>query len=176
MYAKVVGNGELDRIFTIAWRLWHRRNKHIFSSEHIPPMEAADHALSLLTDDKNNNAAALKPSLKTKTWIAPSIGMLKLNVDGAIFAELQQAGVGCVLRHEKGEVLMAATNPIQCFNTPLEIEFLALFRGLQLCLPMGVRVPNPKLIVESDSSVAERALQKREKLLMHSTVRLSGRF
>lgn len=71
------------------------------------------------------------------------------------FAEQQQANVGCVL---KKKVIMATTNPEQCFNTPLKVEFLAIFRGLQLYVPLSIQT----LIVESDSFLAVQVIQEEE--------------
>lgn len=129
-----LGNGELNSIVTIAWGLWHRRNKMVFLNEVISSVEEADHALSLLTDYENNTVTSIKLSLSNQVWTALALDILKLNVDGAIFAKHQRAGVGCVLQNEKGELLLVATNPELNFNNPLEIEFMAIFRGLQLML------------------------------------------
>lgn len=75
---------------------------------------------------------------------------LKLNVDGAVIADQQSMGMGCALRDENGEVLMAAMIPKQNHNSPLEIDLVAILRGLQRCLPMGKR----NVMVESDSLLA----------------------
>lgn len=45
---------------------------------------------------------------------------------------------------------MVATSPELRNNDPLEVEFLAIFRGLQLCMPMGLQ----RVVVESDALVA----------------------
>lgn len=73
----------------------------------------------------------------------------------------------CVLRDEEGIVLMALINPEQFYNTHLEVEFTAIFRGLQLCLPLKVR----KLQVESDSLIAIQAINEgAESFAQHSTL------
>lgn len=64
--------------------------------------------------------------------------------------------MGCVLKNNDVIVLMPATNSEQFYNTPLKVEFAAIFQELQLCyhLPLGVR----KLKVESDSPIAIQAI------------------
>lgn len=42
---------------------------------------------------------------------------------------------------------MAATKLEQWSSDPLEVEFMAIFWGLQLCVPLGIS----KISVESDS-------------------------
>lgn len=79
-----------------------------------------------------------KSSQNYSTWIPPSEDTLQLNVDGAVFADQQRVGMGCVVRNAKAEVRMAATNPEQFYSSPLEVELITIFWGLQLCLSQGV--------------------------------------
>lgn len=64
---------------------------------------------------------------QSTTWLQPNQGELKLNVDGAIFPDYNKAGVGCILRDEKGSAVMAATKLEEHSNDLLEIELMALF-------------------------------------------------
>ncbi|KAF5478058.1 hypothetical protein F2P56_004648, partial [Juglans regia] len=80
-------------------------------------------------------------------WLPSEQGMLKLNVDGAVFASQQRAGVGVILRDDKGEVILSACKKENDINDHLEIELIAILRGLQICLPLGI----PQLVIESDS-------------------------
>lgn len=43
-----------------------------------------------------------------------------------------------VIRNDNGNVSMATTNLKQLYNVPLEVEFVAIFWGFQLCLPLGI--------------------------------------
>lgn len=72
-------------------------------------------------------------------WRAPETRTVKINVNGAIFSSHIKAGTGCVLQNEKGKVLMAATNPEMHYEDPLTMEFLAILRGLRLCIPLGLQ-------------------------------------
>lgn len=89
-----------------------------------------------------------------KGWSKPAKDSLKLNVDGALFPNRMIVGVGRVLRDEQEKVLMAATKLEIMVGDPLEFELLAILRGLQICLPLGLR----NLEVESDSLLAVKAL------------------
>ncbi|XP_035541668.1 uncharacterized protein LOC118344672 [Juglans regia] len=83
----------------------------------------------------------------TMGWSKPPQGVLKLNVDGAIFANPHVAGVGVILRDSEGTVLLAASMKESEVGDPAKIDMVAMLRGLRLCIPMGIE----KLILESDS-------------------------
>lgn len=73
---------------------------------------------------------------------------------------------------------MAATKLEQQSNDPLEVEFMAIFHGLQLFVPQGIS----NIIVESDSQLAIQALIEGENSLEHHAtiiqeiINLSSRF
>ncbi|KAF5445095.1 hypothetical protein F2P56_034173 [Juglans regia] len=66
---------------------------------------------------------------------------------GAIFADPHMVGVGVIFRDSEGTVLLVASMKESEVGDPAEIEMVAMLRGLQLCIPMGIE----KLILESDS-------------------------
>lgn len=53
---------------------------------------------------------------------------------------------------------MAATKSGDFLENPLDVELLAIFRSLKLCVPLGI----PNLIVENDSLLAIKAAQEGE--------------
>ncbi|KAF5478189.1 hypothetical protein F2P56_004771 [Juglans regia] len=78
-------------------------------------------------------------------WKPPAVGSLKLNVDGAMFFDRHKAGIGAVLRDDKGDVVLAASKIEYEVNELEDIELLAMFGGIQICANMGIR----RLILES---------------------------
>lgn len=66
-----------------------------------------------------------------------------MNVDGALFTNLQEVGVSIVLRENKGEVMLAASMRVQSNFDPMIVESLAILWGLQLCMYMGI----PRLVI-----------------------------
>lgn len=62
--------------------------------------------------------------------------------------------MGYVTRDDQGRVLMVATQLETLNDDLLEVELQAILKGMQLCLPMGVR----KLTVETDCLVAVQVL------------------
>lgn len=103
---------------------------------------------------------------------------MKLNVDAATFLEWKRSRIDCVLRNSNGEVLMVVTKLEKQSSDLLEVEFMAIFQGQQLCVPLGIS----KISVESDSQLAIQALMEGEiSLAQHATIiqeilNLSSRF
>lgn len=79
-------------------------------------------------------------------------------MDGAIFSNHYSSGVRCVLRNENGGVRMAVTKREEHAEDPMEIEILAVFRGLQLCSPLEIQ----SITVKSDSLLAVQAISDGE--------------
>ncbi|XP_018829059.1 dirigent protein 5-like [Juglans regia] len=59
----------------------------------------------------------------------PPQGVLKLNTDGAMFSNLQKAGIGVILKDASGMVVMAASKHEPEVEEPEAIELLAIFRA-----------------------------------------------
>ncbi|XP_040987646.1 uncharacterized protein LOC121235362 [Juglans microcarpa x Juglans regia] len=85
----------------------------------------------------------------------PLRGYLKLNVDEAVFSDMRKTGIGLILRDSYGKMVMTTTISEIEVNEPATIELLAVLRGLQLCIPLGI----PKLIIESDYLLMVQELQ-----------------
>ncbi|CAI9757855.1 unnamed protein product [Fraxinus pennsylvanica] len=77
------------------------------------------------------------------------------NVDGATFKELEKAGIGVVLRDSSGTVIIAMSKIEKSVEESEAIELLAIFRGMQLCVNMGIQ----NLLVESDRKMVIEVLQ-----------------
>lgn len=69
-----------------------------------------------------------------------------LNTDGVIFDNLQVVGLGAILRDSNGNIVITASMKENMILPPETAECLAILRGLQHCLSLGII----KLIVESD--------------------------
>ncbi|KAF5472443.1 hypothetical protein F2P56_009162 [Juglans regia] len=83
---------------------------------------------------RSHAQASIKPRseiLKFYKWNPPSAGSLKLNVDAATFPGWDKAGVGAVLRDEKGRILMAFSRVEILLEGSESLELLAIFRGMQ---------------------------------------------
>lgn len=59
---------------------------------------------------------------KVCRWVPPRQGILKLNVDRAVFTNQRSAGMGVALRDERGGVILSACKKEYEINDPIEIE------------------------------------------------------
>ncbi|CAI9760756.1 unnamed protein product [Fraxinus pennsylvanica] len=147
MQIKRVGGKEaLSLFFTLASSIWLSRNKKLYEDESLNMSSTIEHAISMLhlfDGVKTQSSSALNSFC---AWKAPPTNFLKLNVDGATFCHLHKAGISVVLRDQAGKVLMTASKRDWEVADPEMIEFLAVLRGLQLIMPMGIS----HLVIESD--------------------------
>lgn len=89
------------------------------------------------------------PSTTQRTserWQKPLTNFMKLNVDGAIFANQHHARIGMVLHNDQRAFCFSACVGLHEVNELIEIELMAILRELQLCASMGIS----KLLVESN--------------------------
>lgn len=71
-------------------------------------------------------------------WQIPPANALKLNVDGAIFADKHRVGIGMIMRGEHVSFRFGANLGIREVNELEEIELLAIFRRIQMSASMSV--------------------------------------
>ncbi|XP_035545068.1 uncharacterized protein LOC118348173 [Juglans regia] len=146
--------GKMCTFFALAWGLWYRRNKFVNDQILLGTASVAESVHVLLRSHAQVSIKIRSEILKFYKWNPPSAGSLKLNVDAATFPGWDKAGVGAVLRDEKGRILMAFSRAEILLKGSESLELLAIFRGMQQCVTMGVS----HLVVESDSLLSIDAL------------------
>ncbi|XP_042958240.1 uncharacterized protein LOC122293837 [Carya illinoinensis] len=159
MVVRVQGNHcqeELERLFMIAWACWYRRNQWVFEEKQLESAEVINHALCLLMAYKATKHTNHNGIQRVTKWQLSPQGTTKLNVDGAIFHADGSAGVGLILRDWEGKVILAVSKKEAAVMEPLEIELIAILRGLQFCIPLGLQA----LTIETDSLILAQELSK----------------
>ncbi|KAF5454638.1 hypothetical protein F2P56_024287 [Juglans regia] len=112
----------------------------------LQPEHVINHSLSMHKTFTDLRSSSTQNAKRACSWNPPPRGFLKLNVDEAVFSDVRKAGLGVVLRDDKGKLVMAASKIENEVENPSTIELLALLRGLQLIVHLGFS----KLLVESD--------------------------
>nr|POE71728.1 aminopeptidase m1 [Quercus suber] len=113
----VLENGWNLELFTvIAWTIWSRRNLLRTSSKAYPLSQVLSSAKQMLHDfTQVQPVAQLKLSLtqrlRTK-WEPPPPQLLKVNFDGAVFADTEEAGVGVGVRDSQGKVIASLAEKV----------------------------------------------------------------
>ncbi|CAI9760755.1 unnamed protein product [Fraxinus pennsylvanica] len=159
---RVSGKEFLGSFFTIASSMWLSRNKKLYEGKSLNMSSTIEHAISMLhlfKGVKTQSGSALNSFC---AWKAPPTNFLKLNVYCATFHHLHKARIGVVLRGQAGKVLMAASKREREVADPEIVEFLAVLRGLQLIMPMGIY----HLVIESDCLLVVSQLNDAESITM----------
>ncbi|KAK9997765.1 hypothetical protein SO802_017368 [Lithocarpus litseifolius] len=99
-----------------------------------------------------------RPQRETPKWEPPPSPSLKINFDGAVFRDKDEAGLGVVVRDSHGKVIASLVEKIQLPSSSDEVEALAAVRAITLTMDLNL----PSFIVKGDSEVVIFALRKEE--------------
>ena len=129
----------LEKFSVLAWFIWCRRNKSHFYEPCLAPeklFEAASKSLVEFQVKKAESVPKQKPAILK--WHPPSIDTYKINYDGTVFTESNEAGLGIVVRNEKGEVMASLAEKIGMPLGGVEvIEAMATRRAILLAVELG---------------------------------------
>ena len=97
-------------------------------------------------------AARPKENLK---WVPPPQGWFKVNVDGAIFKETNEAGIDVVVRDSQGWVLATLSEKVKGVQDAKAIEALAI----RWVIRFAIETSFSCVIIESNSLSVIKAIQ-----------------
>ncbi|KAE8701102.1 hypothetical protein F3Y22_tig00110548pilonHSYRG00227 [Hibiscus syriacus] len=83
-------------------------------------------------------------------WLAPPLGRLKFNTDGAVYGSFDQAGIDGVLRDHLGSTVVKFSKSIGPY-VPATAKLLAIKEALKIYFDLNL-TKLPHLEVESDSN------------------------
>ncbi|XP_050255150.1 uncharacterized protein LOC126701050 [Quercus robur] len=97
-----------------AWSAWYHRNKLRLGEASISLGQIRRFARNYIRDFKNLTSMPFA-SVRTapRRWCPPADDVWKINFDGAIFGESDEAGIGVVIQDCKGEVKAALSEKIK---------------------------------------------------------------
>ena len=96
-------------------------------------------------------------------WVPPPQGWFKANVDGAIFKETNEVGIGVVVHDNQGWVLAALTEKVDGAQDAEVIEALAIRRAIRFAIETRFNC----VIIESDSLLVVKPIQDTAKPTCH---------
>ena len=146
-----------DLFAMIADQIWLRRNK-LRVGEKVSDLKLINSmARDALHEFQQTNSSPPKPppvQAPTK-WKPPPSDWVKINFDGAIFKEHAEAGLGSIIRNDRGLVMAALTQVIPLPTSVEMVEVLAARRALFFAKELGFE----KVILEGDSEIAICAMK-----------------
>ncbi|GMY12957.1 putative ribonuclease h protein [Fagus crenata] len=110
-----VPNLDMNKFAIIAWAIWQRRNALRVNKDADPPDRVYQRAVDRLQEFHHANAKCSSNSTITEVpcrWFPPPNGVLKVNFDGAMFPNQSAAGLGVIIRNDKGTPLATISRKI----------------------------------------------------------------
>ena len=132
--------GELERLVCIAWCIWKNRNAVKFEGRCKESRSIVTEA-NALVEEFCRHFEVLKQTapLRTGRWTPPREEWYKVNMDGALFKESSNCGIGIVIRNERGELMGAMSKKLDILLGALEVEAKAFEEGLQFVKDLGLK-------------------------------------
>ncbi|KAK9989370.1 hypothetical protein SO802_029609 [Lithocarpus litseifolius] len=97
-----------------AWKIWDRRNKTRVGEVLVPIVVVVDSAWAYNADHQSIfKQKAHKPRPQNIKWKPPDERCFKVNFDGAMFDDTNEAGIGVIVRNSHGEVIASLSEKIQ---------------------------------------------------------------
>ena len=146
-----------DLFAMIASQVWLRRNK-LRMGETVADLRLLNSlAREVLMEFQHAHLVVPSPfSTNSQTkWEPPPMDLFKINFDGAIFQEKNEAGLGIIIRNDHGLVMAALTQVIHLPTSVEMVEVLAARRALIFAKELTFDHIN----LEGDSNIAIRTMK-----------------
>ena len=108
MFVQHVEDELLEIVIMIAWCMWYNRNAVRHGSTFQSAQQVIQKAWMLISKFQaaNHLVTQWREDLEAR-WTIPAISSYKVNVDGVVFAQSRQLGIGIVIQDHKGRVTAA---------------------------------------------------------------------
>lgn len=139
--------------------MWSRRNLHLFKGVNQPHKKALERGLAVL----KNYQASLEPRNVKKDllkWEPSPLHSYEINVNAALFFDLEKVGYGVIVYDWRGEIMLVASITKTHIAQPEVMEALAILQGLQLRVNQGLDL----IIIESDCMLVVEELTQQQTL------------
>jgi hypothetical protein len=112
------------------WHIWETRND-VRNNQQFPNPKQTSLKIIAYVNMIVQHCFKIKPtnrceSSKAQKWTPPPAGEILVNVDAALFPEQCRSAVGAVFRDDRGECILAVSEPLPGFPSPEMAEALAL--------------------------------------------------
>lgn len=123
---------------TTAWSLWYQWNKSRLQKNSLPLRNIVGFAKDYLRKFKDlESTSSHRLRVVPRRWLPPATGLVKTNYDGAMYGELDKAGIGVEIRNSEGQVLAALSEQIVKPQTVEILELLADRQAVKFTTELG---------------------------------------
>ncbi|KAK0606888.1 hypothetical protein LWI29_005679 [Acer saccharum] len=147
----ILGDGELNLLCVIWWRIWYVRNRWVHSGERINLGAMASWCSIYLAEYKAANLEDVEKQGMVITspvrWRLPIVGLYKLNTDTSLDSSSQWIGLGMVIRDQDGNVMASSTQRVEANFSPKVADALTILWGFTFAIDTGLLL----VYVESDT-------------------------
>ena len=146
---------DVDLLATIFWLIWSRRNVERMGESILDCHHNRARANLYLLEFKSAKVCerrAVAEGLSTVRWRPPSPNYYKMNFDGAIFSDVEAAGLGVVIRDSYGGVIGSLAKRVLLPTSTTMVEALTCRRALlfakELCIFYAMFEGDAELIIK----------------------------
>ena len=149
--------GEFGLLLFILWSVWKERNDRVWDQKTRNAMDVScDLGAGLLAFRSHQG----RPSQRTVTrrsviWKAPSLGVLKVNVDGAFNHSTRTGGLGFIIRDSSGTMVAGGACPLRGLISAEHAEILACVKAYDFVMQQDLG----PMILETDALEVKRQLE-----------------
>ena len=136
--------------------IWSRQNHIRVGEVAIPVGRISSMAVNNLQEFQlaSSPPQRVSPTVSPSKWSPPPSGWLKVNFDGAIFSSKSLAGLGAIVRNDKGLVMAAYSQTIPLPTSVETVEVLAVRSAVSLAKELNF----DQVIIEGDTDVIIKAI------------------
>lgn len=155
--SQALSTTQFDLMLMLFWSIWKARNDKLWNNlqcSHLDVIIKGTAALQAFHSTSHNRIIHPRQHV-SHSWVPPSPGWLKVNVDGAFKVDSLRGGVGVVLRDFDGQFVAGFGTPMAHVNSAEHVEAMAVLLALQFVLNHGFQ----PITLESDSLIVVKACQ-----------------
>ncbi|XP_075665535.1 uncharacterized protein LOC142635224 [Castanea sativa] len=147
----------LELFVVVAWSIWLARNKGRVNEPCAPLGKIFKAARSILSEfqTKRIPRQSVAPS-NTVKWKPSRSNFYEVNYDRVVLKDSGEAGLGVVIRNEKGEVVGSLAEKIKLPDSIEVLEALAARKAILFAIELGLQ----RVIIEGDSEIIFKALSE----------------
>ncbi|KAL4324280.1 hypothetical protein GQ457_11G002870 [Hibiscus cannabinus] len=136
-------------LMVLLWNAWNRRNRWVHDNQLIPARLVSEYAQIVKGDFHKVCERAGEPVQcdRSKKWMKPGPGQVKINVDGAWLVESRVATIGVIARDHHGMMINGCALQVAGAHSVETVEACAFATGIRMAIEKGWE----NVVVEGDS-------------------------